>query len=205
MRHHPHFPTLEQITHSDPFELVDTPWGMIEAWRASTLATGTMGALAQVAAIVRNDQAELEEQTAKLDAKKHQVLRTVNRLLSFMSRVDALTTRVETLEAKRRADEEQQRHFEEEPIDLPPDLAEYQSSSPASAIEDETHSPGGELHTVEIKEEEPASDPPEPPLEGSDSEGELPEELQLAEPLESPPEPKGRVYPQPTAISLNEA
>jgi hypothetical protein len=114
-------------------------------------------------------------------------------------------TRVETLEAKRRADEEQQRHFEEEPIDLPPDLAEYQSSSPASAIEDETHSPVGELHTVEVKEEEPASDPPEPPLEDSDSEGELPEELQLAEPLESLPEPEGRVYPQPTAISLNEA
>jgi hypothetical protein len=97
MRHDPHFPTLEQITHSDPFELVDTPWGTMEAWRASTIATGTMGALAQLHAIVRNDQAELEEQTAKLDAKKHQVLRTVNRLLSFMSRVDALTAHVSKL------------------------------------------------------------------------------------------------------------
>ena len=31
----------------DPFELVDSPWGHIERWRALTLATGTMGALAQ--------------------------------------------------------------------------------------------------------------------------------------------------------------
>src|SRR5262245_7706186 len=89
--------TIEQITHCDPFALIDTPWGEMEAWRASTIATGTMGALAQLHAIVRNDQAELEQQTAKLDAKKHQVLRTVNRLLSFMSRVDALTARVEAL------------------------------------------------------------------------------------------------------------
>ena len=33
---------------SNPFELIDTPWGHIEAWRASTLATGTMGALSSV-------------------------------------------------------------------------------------------------------------------------------------------------------------
>jgi len=188
----------------DPWALVDSPWGVIEQWRANALAGGAMSALTQVAAIVRNDAAELEKKTVELDAKKHQVLSTINRLVKFMSRVDALTARMEALEAKHRADEEQQRRFEEEPIDLPPDLAAYQTSSPPQKIEDETHSPGGELHDVPAKEE-PSSELPEPPLENSDSEGDLPEELQLAEPLESPPEPKGRVYPQPTAISLNEA
>src|SRR6516165_6485311 len=102
-------PTLEQIAHHDPFAIIDSPWGQIEAWRASTLSTGTMGALAQVAAIVRNDAAELEQKTIAFDAKKASVLRTVNKLLSFMGRVDALTSRVEALEAKRRADEEEQR------------------------------------------------------------------------------------------------
>src|SRR5215471_13752387 len=103
----------------DPWQIIDTPWGEMEAWRASTLATGTMGCLAQVAAIVRNDAAELHEKTVAFDAKKASVLRTVNKLLSFMSRVDALTTRVEALEAKRKADEERQREFEE-PIEEPP-------------------------------------------------------------------------------------
>src|SRR5262249_6316359 len=54
-----------------------------------------------------------------------------------------------------------------EPIDLPPDLAAYQASSPPRNIEDETHQPGGELHAVAPKEEEQpsSSDLPEPPLE----------------------------------------
>jgi hypothetical protein len=104
------------------FEIVDSPWGHIERWRANALAIGAMGALTQVHQIVRNDAAELQEQTAKFDAKKAHVLRTVNKLLNFLSRVDALTTRVEQLEAKHRADEEQRQHFEEEPLELPPTL-----------------------------------------------------------------------------------
>jgi hypothetical protein len=122
MTHHLHIPTVEEVMNGNPFELVDSPWGRVERWRASTLATGTMGALAQVHQIVRNDQAELEQKTVELDAKKHAVLSTINRLVKFISRVDALTARMEALEAKHRADEEQQRQFEEEPIDLPPDL-----------------------------------------------------------------------------------
>jgi len=130
--------------------------------RASTMATGTMGALAQVAAIVRNDAAKLEQKAVALDAKKHAVLSTVNRLLRFMSRVDALTSRVEALEAKRKADEAVQRKLDEEEIELPPDIAEYQTRTPPSEVggdtsrqrSDETHQPGGELHTVAAKEEE---------------------------------------------------
>src|SRR5262249_61908764 len=123
--------------------------------RASPRATGTMGALAQVAAIVRNDAAKLEQKAVALDAKKHAVLSTVNRLLRFMSRVDALTSRVEALEAKRKADEAVQRKLDEEEIELPPEIAEYQTRTPPSDIpsdivdvDDETHQPGGELHAV---------------------------------------------------------
>jgi hypothetical protein len=137
----------------DPFAIIPTPWGEMEAWRASTIATGTMGALAQVHQIVRNDQAELEQKTVELDAKKHAVLSAINRLVRFMSRVDALTARVEQLEAKRRSDEEQQREFEE-PIELPPDLDRPQDLPP-SKIGDETHHPSGDLHSVAAKEEKP--------------------------------------------------
>jgi hypothetical protein len=170
-----HLPTIEEIMqHRNPFEIIDSPWGHIEAWRASTLATGTMGALAQVYEIVRNDAANLQEKTVAFDAKKASVLRTVNKLLNFMSRVDALTARVEALEAKRKADEE--RH--EEPIEEPPGMG------------DDAPSPSGELHTL------PPSEVPEPSLEleGDQVEFELPE----------PKDPTGTVVPQPTSISLNE-
>ena len=219
--------TLEQVMTHDPFEVIDTPWGHMEAWRASTIATGTMGALAQVAAIVKNDAAALEEKTAALDAKKSAVLSTVNRLLKFMSRVDALTSRVEKLEAQRKADEATQRKLDEEPIELPPDFAEYQTRTPPPEIGGETHQPGGELHSIAPKEE-PPSELPEPPQPESTSDaggvplsygnvttsyvrsgpkdqaGDLPEELEQGLP-EPPPEPRGSVYPQPVSISLNKA
>jgi hypothetical protein len=53
--------------------------------------------------------------------------------------------------------------------------------------------PGGELHAVAPKEE--------PSLEGSDNVGDLPKELE--DPPDPVPEPRGAVYPQPVAISLN--
>ena len=228
MTHDPRLPTLEQLMSSNPFELIDTPWGQMEAWRASTMATGTMGALAQVAAIVKNDAAELQEKTVAFDAKKASALRTVNKLLSFMSRVDALTSRVEALEAQRKADEATQRKLDEEPIELPPDIAEYQTRTPPSEIGDETHQPGGELHSIASKEE-PSSELPEPPQPETTSDaggvplsygnvptsyvrgrgpkdqaGDIPKELEQGLP-EPPPEPRGSVYPQPVSISLNEA
>ena len=147
---------------------------------------------------VRDDAAELEKKTAALDAKKSAVLSTVNRLLRFMSRVDALTSRVEALKAKRKADEAVQRKLDEEPIELPPDISEKQTLAPPAEIGDDTHQPGGELHAVA-----PKSELPEPPLEPEGAEvGDLPKELE--DPPDPVPEPRGSVYPQPTAISLNE-
>ena len=228
MSHDARLATLEQVMNHDPFEVIDTPWGKMEAWRASTIATGTMGALAQVYKMVRNDAAELEKKAAALDAKKSAVLSTVNRLLKFMSRVDALTSRVEALEAKHKADEATQRKLDEEPIELPPDIAEYQTRTPPSEIGDETHQPGGELHSIASKEE-PSSELPEPPQPETTSDaggvplsygnvptsyvrgrgpkdqaGDIPKELEQGLP-EPPPEPRGSVYPQPVSISLNEA
>src|SRR6516162_10781872 len=200
----------------------------MERWRANAMATGTMGYLAQIYEMVRNDAAELEKKTVELDAKKSAVLSTVNRLLRFMSRVDALTSRVEALEAKRKADEAVQRKLDEEPIELPPDIAEYQTRTPPSEIGDETHQPGGELHSIASKEE-PSSELPEPPQPETTSDaggvplsygnvptsyvrgrgpkdqaGDIPKELEQGHP-QPPPEPKGSVYPQSISVSLNKA
>jgi len=163
---HDRLPTLEEVMNGNPFELIDSPFaeGKMERWRANAMATGTMGYLAQVYEMVRNDAAALEEKTAALDAKKSAILGTVNRLLKFMSRVDALTSRIETLEAKHKADEAAQREFEEE-LELPPDFDRPQDLPP-TPIGDETHQPGGELHSLAAKEEEEEpSELPEPPQE----------------------------------------
>src|SRR5262249_38454930 len=154
--------TAEEIMNGkNPFEKVSTPLGEMERWRAEAMLIGTTGGMQSVLQTVRDDAAELEKKTAALDAKKSAVLNTVNRLLRFMSRVDALTSRVEALEAQRKADEATQRKLDEEPIELPPHIAEYQTRTPPAEIGDETHHPGGELHDLPPKDEEL----PEPPLE----------------------------------------
>ena len=193
--------TAEEIMNgNNPFETVSTPLGTMERWRAEAMLIGTTGGMQSVLQTIRDDAAEFEKKTVELDAKKSAVLNTVNRLLRFMSRVDALTSRVEALEAK-------------QPIELPPDIAEYQTRTPPSEVGDDTHQPGGELHSIAAKEEEQL---PEPPLEtepdaggvplsyGKDQAADLPEELDQGLP-EPPPEPRGSVYPQPVSISLNEA
>jgi hypothetical protein len=225
MTHDARLPTIEQIMNgNNPFETVSTPLGTMERWRAEAMLIGTTSGAQSVFQTIRDDAAELQKKAVALDAKKHAVLSTVNRLLKFMSKVDALTSRVEALETKRKADEAVQRKLDEEPIELPPDIAEYQTRTPPSEVGDDTHQPGGELHSITAKEEEQL---PEPPLETEsdaggvplsygnvptsyikgapkDQAGDLPEELEQGLP-EPPPEPRGSVYPQPVSISLNEA
>jgi hypothetical protein len=39
----------------NPYATVDTPWGKMPAWKASTMATGTMGAYSEYIKSVRAD------------------------------------------------------------------------------------------------------------------------------------------------------
>jgi hypothetical protein len=226
MTHDPHLPTLEQIMNNNPFELVDTPWGHIEAWRASTLATGTMGALAQVYDVVRNDAAEVAARANEIEARKGLVQHLCDQIAEMQQRINTLA---DALEARHKADaerEEQERQFEEEPLSEPPGTdTELEAQDPPEIVADlevGSHVPGGELHDIPPKDEGGFQ---EPPLETEDDAGgvplsygnvptsyvrgrgpkdqagELPEEL---EDLPVPPEPTGRAYPQPIAVSLNE-
>ena len=104
----------------DPFELADSPWGHIERWRASTLATGTMGALAQVYEMVRNDAAEVEARANEMEARKGLVQHLCDMIAGMDARITALA---DALEARHKADseaEERKAAFEEEPLALPP-------------------------------------------------------------------------------------
>ena len=178
MTHDPRLPTLEQVMNGSPFAIIDTPWGEMEAWRASTMATGTMGALSSVYDFVRSDSAALAARADEAEARNALIEHLCTKVADFERRFADHEARLAAAEDRRRADEAREAEFNEEPLELPPDIAAHQELSPPSKIADgahDTHVPGGELHTIAPKEEpseptandenEPASKLPEPPTE----------------------------------------
>jgi hypothetical protein len=139
--------------------------------------------------------------------------------------------RLAAAEDKRRADEAREAEFQEEPLELPPDIAAHQGLSPPTKIGSDnahdTHVPGGELHSIAPKDEPPETtandgeELPEPPTE-ADANGGPPKSVPLSyvhgedqvefaipEPAMTTDarrsrKPRGGVVAQPTAISLNE-
>lgn len=177
----------------DPFELVNTPWGHMERWRSDAIAVGTIGALRNVHDAVRSDVAT---QVARADAAKAQealIRHVCDSVDNFQRRFDAFQRRYAEAEEQRARDDAAKRKFDEEPIDLPPDLREHQALKPAAPIRDDEPPSAGK------------SKEPEPSLELSDGEGELPEPLEPIAanyPNQEPSKPP--VVEQPVAISLNE-
>ena len=205
MTRDPRLPTLEAIImNGSPYDLVDTPFATekIEAWRAQSIATGASGALAafhRLYEMVRNDAADASARADEAQAREALVKHLCDQVAAMQERINRLA---DALEERQRSDEaaaQHQRRFDEDPITLPPDLSEYQTRTPPSEIGDDTHQPGGELHALG-----PSKDPDpslEPTAVEGDELGDLPEALRdLPDPV---PEPQGKVYPQPVAISLN--
>src|SRR5262249_40475952 len=154
---------------------------------------GTTGGMLSVYDTVRSDAAAEAARADAEQAREALITHVCDQITELARRFDNLEARLAEAEDKRRADEQAQRKFQEEPLTLPPHIAEYQASTPLVEIGDKEHQPGGELHTIG-----PSQDP-EPDLEVEDDNiGDLPEELaDLPDPV---PDPKGSVYPQPTAI-----
>jgi hypothetical protein len=177
--------TLEEIMNGSPFDIVDSPWGHIERWRASTLATGTMGALQSVYDLVRSDSS-IADARAEAVATRDAEIR--GQIVKLVTGLESLTARVDSIEAENRAakaDAARKATFDAEPLAEPPGV-----SGPSATP------PTGDLHSLPAKEE--------PELEDSGI-GDLPAEIQLPKPLPEPePEPKGSVQPQPISVSLNQ-
>jgi len=204
--------TVEQImSDGSPYELVDTPFSKdkMEAWRAQSLAIGAGGALAafhRLYEMVRNDAADAATRADEAEARKALVAHLCDQVAAMQERINRLA---DALEARQRADEEAARHqrrLDEEPITLPPDIEAKQVLTPPEKIsEDETHHPGGELHSIDPKEDPEFAEPPE----DRDDQGDLPEELtkNVAPAPSNYPNlglPKPPVVSQPVSISLNE-
>src|SRR5207245_5558323 len=89
MAHDPRLPTLEEVMNGNPFDIIDSPWGHIERWRASTLATGTMGALADVYSIVRADAAAAFARADDSQAQRTLIQHVLDQITGFAQRFDA--------------------------------------------------------------------------------------------------------------------
>jgi TolA-binding protein len=211
MTHDPRLPTLEAVMNGSPYELVDTPFSKdkMEAWRAQSIATGVGGALAamhQLYQLVRNDAADAATRADEAQAREALVHHLCDQVAEMQERINRLA---DTLEARQRADAEtarqeaeRRRQLEEDPLEDPPDIAEFQALNPPAEIGDDTHQPGGELHSVAAKED------PDLEVEDDDDQGDLPEELtkNVAPAPSNYPSfelPKPSVVSQPVSISLN--
>jgi hypothetical protein len=194
-----------------PYELVDTPFSKdkMEAWRAQSIATGVGGALAslhQLYQLVRNDAADAAARADEAEARKALVAHLCDQVSMMQERInrlaDALETRQRADAEEARQEAERRRQLEEDPLEDPPDIAEFQALNPPAEIGDaEEHQPGGELHALPPKED--------PDLEvEDDDQGDLPEELSknVAPAPSTYPSfelPKSPVVSQPVSISLN--
>jgi hypothetical protein len=180
-----------RIASGDPIkqeEIIDTPVGRMEKWRADSILIGVTSGVEEClrATQTRFDQVRadtagfvntLKDREQQVSAREDAVSTRERAVLDLVGGASKLLDRLE----RHRADAEK---FAEEPA-LPP------GEEPPTS--DEEMQPTGHLHEVPAKEE--------PELEGTEDE-ELPPELAKLEP-EKPPEPRGSVFPQPTAISLN--
>jgi hypothetical protein len=189
---------FRNVNPADPFILVDSPWGKIEQWRASTLALGTMGCLQTVYEHVKNDSAELQERELEHASRANAEL-TLAR--DVVAKIDSLTRRIDSLEATHKeAEAEQQRldaqrELEDlEDIELPPGIEELGENTA-----DDTPHPDGSLHTLppshdQDKEELAALEREDETDDGGI--GDLPNEL-----LETAP-PSGGTMPEPNPAEL---
>ena len=182
MTHNPRLPTLEAVMNGSPHELVDSPFSneKMEAWRAQSLALGASGALAafhRLYEMVRNDAADAAARADEAQAREALVAHLCDQVAAMQERINRLAN---ALEERQRSDEAAARHqrrFDEEPITLPPDIAEKQAASPPAKIEDDQSTLPNELQEGV------------PPAPGTYSNLEL---------------PKPPVVSQPISVSLNQ-
>ena len=118
----PQHPPVHSYGDSEnPFDIVETPWGSIERWRATALETGSLGAMTALSKQVRNDlasiaarldarEAELNARADAISARELQHAVNVTQFVDFVGKASVLFDKLQ----KARADQM------EEPIALPP-------------------------------------------------------------------------------------
>jgi hypothetical protein len=188
---------------ADPWEEIETPWGKLPAWKASTLATGTMGAMDTYMRHVRADAADAtsriadaQARTDALDEREAELNRREGELTAKLALFNDAVTRFADM-----VEREVQRKADAEPLPLPPT---EEPEEPEELPADPPRGDEGDLEPLQAKGEEPYPLLPDPPEE-DDSEGDLPKDLRIPELGNYPTllDPPKLQVAQPIAISLN--
>jgi hypothetical protein len=111
---------------SDPWEMIETPWGSMPAWKASTMATGTMGAYHEYMKQIRADSTLAHDAiTAREDAvatREQEVTAREAFIHDAVAKVHALLNRCDSIisDAEARRDAQEREREEEEESEAPP-------------------------------------------------------------------------------------
>ena len=132
----------------DPWEMLDTPWGHMPAWKAATYATGTTEAAMRAYEQVRNDSASIvarhDAREAELNARADAIADRerahavgVTNFVDFVGKASVLFDRL--MQTKSQADAE----AEPEELPLPPGHSSELPDPALNADEDPSPPAGG--------------------------------------------------------------
>jgi hypothetical protein len=111
----PAHPPVHVYDGEDPMEIIESKWGRMERWRAQTLSTGEVSALASLSKEVRNDAIArfdaIEERERQLNSREDSIAArerthavSVAKFVDFVGQASVLFDKLHKL----RADQEQQ-------------------------------------------------------------------------------------------------
>jgi hypothetical protein len=127
----------------DPWEMLDTPWGHIPAWKAATIATGTMGSAMEAYEQVRNDSAGI---VARHDARERELSARADALDQRERAIGVMAAQIADMAGW---DALQKAKADQDPEDLP---------LPPGHISEEPDPSLGQDDTGELPGQEPGED-----------------------------------------------
>src|SRR5262245_45409213 len=116
--------SLEQVMNgNNPFEILNTPLGEMERWRAEAMLVGTTGGIQSVYDAIRADAATQAARADEAQARAALIEHLCTKVDEFERRFADHEARLVAAEEQHRADQEREAKFNEEPLELPPDIA----------------------------------------------------------------------------------
>jgi hypothetical protein len=101
------------MTHTDPFELIDSPFaeGKTERWRVEAMAVGVIGALKDVCAVVRADAEAAAERNTPMENTMAKMVKLCDGLEALHKRFDAYMAKQEAIELQHKLDQAKQQEL----------------------------------------------------------------------------------------------
>jgi hypothetical protein len=181
---------LDMTDAPDPNELVETPWGTCERWRAQSLYTGSIQSLQNQYQILNDSIAEANKHAA---AKEEAYLAVVQHVCDSLARE---TIRFDSFVQRRRLARRKAEHAK----------ARADEARKAASIKQALDALEEHEHRGELTVHEPSENEDREQLRASQDQGDLPEDLRTGPAAQDPEELQSRepTVRNPVAVSLNE-